>query len=226
MLIIHCWEFRLGLCKPKLDSVFGSVWVQLPGIPHHKCGCVVNDLTWGVRTVLCSIPEYNPNTLLGNRHELTSSSLNRLPLCLSCLFWLCIPRVVYGRHVLCLRCLRMVLISEGNPPLPPSGPDFRGIFFCLSFYDDKDWHYQVTTSDPMSPPTCCMFLVFWERPPHPQYSTRYSPSPFQKFAVYTHVLCVLLPLENLLWVKLRDYAVSRVNPNPRQVFLVRVVKMW
>jgi hypothetical protein len=38
-------------------------------------------------------------------------------------------------------------------------------------------------------------------------------------------LCVLLPLENLLWVKLRDYAVSRVNPNPKKVFLVRVVKM-
>ncbi len=38
-------------------------------------------------------------------------------------------------------------------------------------------------------------------------------------------LCVLLPLENLLWAKLQDYAVSRVNPNPSQVFLVRVVKM-
>jgi hypothetical protein len=38
-------------------------------------------------------------------------------------------------------------------------------------------------------------------------------------------LCVLLPLENLLWAMLRDYAISRVNPNPRQVFLVRVVKM-
>ncbi len=38
-------------------------------------------------------------------------------------------------------------------------------------------------------------------------------------------VCVLLPLENLLWVKLRDYAISRVNPNPRQVFLMRVVKM-
>jgi hypothetical protein len=39
------------------------------------------------------------------------------------------------------------------------------------------------------------------------------------------LLCVLLPLENLLWAKLRDYAISRVNPNPRKVFLVRVVKM-
>ena len=33
-------------------------------------------------------------------------------------------------------------------------------------------------------------------------------------------LCVLLPLENLLWAKLRDYAISRVNPNPRQAFLM------
>jgi hypothetical protein len=40
-----------------------------------------------------------------------------------------------------------------------------------------------------------------------------------------NTVCVLLPLENLLWVKLRDYAISRVNPNPRQVFLMRVVKM-
>jgi len=31
--------------------------------------------------------------------------------------------------------------------------------------------------------------------------------------------------KNLLWAKLRDYAISRVNPNPRQVFFVRVVKM-
>jgi hypothetical protein len=36
----------------------------------------------------------------------------------------------------------------------------------------------------------------------------------------TCVLCVLLPLENLLWAKLRDYAISRVNPNPRQAFLM------
>jgi hypothetical protein len=43
--------------------------------------------------------------------------------------------------------------------------------------------------------------------------------------LWKHSLCVLLPLENLLWVKLRDYAISRVNPNPWQVFLVRVVKM-
>ena len=34
---------------------------------------------------------------------------------------------------------------------------------------------------------------------------------------------VLLPLENLLWAKLRDYTVSRVNPNPRRAFLMRVL---
>ena len=32
-------------------------------------------------------------------------------------------------------------------------------------------------------------------------------------------------LIHLLWVKLRDYTISRVKPSPRQVFLMRVVKM-
>ena len=44
--------------------------------------------------------------------ELSSSRLNRLSVCLSCLFWLCIPPAVYGRHIQCLRCLRLVLFSE------------------------------------------------------------------------------------------------------------------
>jgi hypothetical protein len=35
-------------------------------------------------------------------------------------------------------------------------------------------------------------------------------------------LCVLLPLENLLWSKSRDCEISRVNPNSRQVFLMWV----
>jgi hypothetical protein len=30
----------------------------------------------------------------------------------------------------------------------------------------------------------------------------------------SQMLCVLLPLENLLWGKLPDYAISRVNSNP------------
>ena len=61
--------------------------------------------------VLRVIPgSYEPLTSLG---ELSSSSLNRLYVCLSCLFWLCVPPVVYGRHVLCLHCLRVGLISEG-----------------------------------------------------------------------------------------------------------------
>ena len=38
--------------------------------------------------------------------------------------------------------------------------------------------------------------------------------------------CVfLLPLKNLLWAKLRDYTISRVKPNPRQAFLLQVVKL-
>ncbi len=39
-------------------------------------------------------------------------------------------------------------------------------------------------------------------------------------------MCVfLLPLKNLLWVKLRDYAISRVKPNPSQAFLLQVVEL-
>ena len=38
-------------------------------------------------------------------------------------------------------------------------------------------------------------------------------------------VCVLLPLENLLWAKLRDYAISRVNPNSRYAFFMWVVNM-
>jgi hypothetical protein len=52
---------------------------------------------------------YDP---LPSHGELSSSSLNRLSVCLSCLFWLCIPLVVYGRHILCLRCLRVAFFSE------------------------------------------------------------------------------------------------------------------
>ena len=44
--------------------------------------------------------------------ELSSSSLNRLSVCLLCLFWLCIPPVVYGRHILSLLFLRVVLFSD------------------------------------------------------------------------------------------------------------------
>ena len=52
---------------------------------------------------------YDPLPSLG---ELSSSSLNRLSVCLLCLFWLCIPPVVYGRHILCLRCLQVALFSS------------------------------------------------------------------------------------------------------------------
>jgi len=49
---------------------------------------------------------YDPLPSLG---ELSWSSLNRLSVCLSCLFWLCNPPVVYRWHILCLRCLRVPL---------------------------------------------------------------------------------------------------------------------
>jgi hypothetical protein len=54
---------------------------------------------------------YDPLPSLG---ELSSSSLNRLSVCLSCLFCLCIPPVVYGRPILCLLCLRVSLFSKGK----------------------------------------------------------------------------------------------------------------
>ncbi len=39
-------------------------------------------------------------------------------------------------------------------------------------------------------------------------------------------VCVfLLTLKNLLCPKFRDYAISRVKPNPRQAFLLQVVKL-
>ncbi len=66
---------------------------------------------------------YDPLSSLG---ELSSSSLNRLSVCLSCLFWLCIPPVVYGRHILCLRCLRVAFFSEG-----------KRVFFI--FFPKKKW---------------------------------------------------------------------------------------
>ena len=58
--------------------------------------------------------------------ELSSSRLNRLSVCLSCLFWLCIPPAVYGRHILCLRGLRVALFSE------------KKRFFFL-FFSKKKW---------------------------------------------------------------------------------------
>ncbi len=54
---------------------------------------------------------YDPLPSLG---ELSSSSLNRLSVCLSCLICLCIPPVVYGRPVLCLLCLRVALFSKAK----------------------------------------------------------------------------------------------------------------
>ncbi len=59
--------------------------------------------------------------------ELSSSRLNRLSVCLSCLFWLCIPPAVYGRHILCLRGLLVALFSEK-----------RTVFFSIFFHEKMD----------------------------------------------------------------------------------------
>ena len=53
--------------------------------------------------------------------ELSSSRLNRLSVCQSCLFWLCIAPAVYGRHKLCLSGLRVALFSKKK--------NFFSIFF-------------------------------------------------------------------------------------------------
>ena len=66
--------------------------------------------------------------------ELSWSRLNGLSVCLSCLFWLCIPPAVYGRHILSLRCLRVALFSEKK----------RGffIFFPIFFPKKMDSHHK------------------------------------------------------------------------------------
>ena len=38
--------------------------------------------------------------------------------------------------------------------------------------------------------------------------------------------CDLFPLKNLVWDKLRDYVISRANPIPKLMFLIRVVMIW
>jgi hypothetical protein len=64
---------------------------------------------------------YTPFVSLG---ELPSNTLNRLHVCLSYLFWLCISIV----------CMVTCTVS----PLSPSGPDFRGEFFSF-FFLQKKW---------------------------------------------------------------------------------------
>ncbi len=62
---------------------------------------------------------------MGLAFHLSSSRLNRLSVCLSCLFWLCIPPVVYGRHTV--------------PMLSPSGPVFREKNLFPHFFWKKKW---------------------------------------------------------------------------------------
>jgi hypothetical protein len=57
------------------------------------------------------------------------------------------------------------------------------------------------------------------RPTHHRLGAASLPPPS------TPVVCVLLPLKNLLWAKLRDYVISRVKPIPRQAFVLQVLKL-
>ena len=95
---------------------------------------------------------YDPLPSLG---ELSWSSLNRLSVCLSCLFWLCIPPVVYGRHVLCLRCLRVT--------------DFRKMIFFPQFFlhsfkkkqMDSRPRKKKTVISPAQPDVGCQLHPTW-----------------------------------------------------------------
>ena len=86
--------------------------------------------------VLLSI-QFDTNVSQLLRHVL-SWSCDPLPsLGESCLFWLCIPPVVYGRHILYLRGLRVTLFSEKTENQSPN------VFFSVSLFSEKktfgDW---------------------------------------------------------------------------------------
>ena len=91
---------------------------------------------------------YDPLPSLG---ELSSSSLNRLSVCLSCLFWLCIPPVVYGRHILCLRCLRVAFFSEKK----------RGFF--IFFPKKMAWRQPLVRPDVRRQTSALPHLTVWRQ---------------------------------------------------------------
>ncbi len=91
-------------CNKQASNVFLSIQFGT-----HVSQLVRHVLPWS----------YEPLTSLG---ELSLSCLNRLSVCLSCLFWLWIPPVVYSCTV---------------PPLPPTGPDFiqkKKSFFTVGMH--------------------------------------------------------------------------------------------
>ena len=99
-----------------------DMYFNIQVLDTHMPGIYI-ELSLQVCTLRHVIPwSYDPLPSLG---ELPSSSLNRLSVCLSYLFCLCIPPVVYGRHIQYLRCLRVALFSEKK----------RGFFIFFS----KKW---------------------------------------------------------------------------------------
>ena len=120
MIHIHiCWGDVYGYI-PLRSSHVGLKW-HVPCCMHtilvYHCNKQDSNVLLSIQfdtnvsqLLRCVLPwSYDPLPSLG---ELSSSSLHRLSVCLSCLFCLCIPPVVYGRPILCILCLRVALFSE------------------------------------------------------------------------------------------------------------------
>jgi hypothetical protein len=94
------------------------IYIRIYHLSIYVCVSVCSSslLTWRT-TVTCTIL-YVRNTcspLLWSSSIswwIVSSSLTRLSVCLTWLFWLCIPPVVYVTLILCLHYVRVTLFSE------------------------------------------------------------------------------------------------------------------
>ena len=106
-------------------------------------------------------------------------------------------------------------MTSGQMGYHPHGPHPCGL---------KKWGHggsrstQVDTSSGMS----CSHRGVWLLSYSPVYPKEFCPLVVLTVGTtnlvlqcLSDLLCVLLPLENLSWAKLRDYTISRVNPNPR-----------
>jgi hypothetical protein len=153
-----------------------------------------------------------------------------LVFCILCCLRICQEQDCWISGIKAGQFIQDVVFKNKNPnPMKQCTRLFFGVLFGLcghGWYDT--WWSRSSKTDKVTPvirlgTRCPLSPGYLENPRTtarrsddglcPQLKTRLSG------------LCVLLPLENLLWAKLRDYVISRVNPNPRQVFLVRVVKM-
>jgi hypothetical protein len=91
--------------------IYIHLYTHIYALSHTHTYCYIIQFDTNVSQLLrrvlpCSC---DPLPSLG---ELSSSSLNPLSVCLSCMFCLCIPPVVYGSPILSLLCLRVALFSK------------------------------------------------------------------------------------------------------------------